>query len=86
MGLFSTKTCEHLTDGIAQPDASACQDCGSTFSLRACTECGYVGCCVSQQAHNRRHWQQTGHPVIKSLPLGDGSFTYCWECRKYVRT
>lgn len=85
---MSTRTknaCPHTAGGIAEPQASACQGgCGSTFNLRMCVTCGFVGCCESQQAHNREHFRQTGHPIIKSYPVGAGSFTWCWECSRYV--
>lgn len=84
MGLFKTDVCEHVTDTVAEPRSDVCEECGSRFSLRLCTECGHVGCCESQRAHNTTHYRATGHPIIKSLPLRRGSFTYCYECRRYV--
>ncbi|HZA26258.1 MAG TPA: UBP-type zinc finger domain-containing protein, partial [Actinomycetota bacterium] len=47
-------------------------------------ECGYVACCESQRAHNRQHAREARHPVIVSLPLGPHSFTWCYECARYV--
>jgi uncharacterized UBP type Zn finger protein len=78
------KTCTHGPAEVAAPRAKACEDCGATFNLRVCADCGYVGCCESQLGHDRRHALETGHPVIKSLPLTRGSFTWCYECRRYV--
>jgi hypothetical protein len=50
-----------------------------------CTECGHVGCCESQQAHNTQHAKASGHPIIKSLPLDSPrSFTWCYECNRYL--
>jgi uncharacterized UBP type Zn finger protein len=76
--------CTHATDRIAPPRAQACEECGSTFNLRVCTECGHVGCCESQLAHNTAHAKEAGHPVIKSMPVGERSFTWCYACRGYV--
>lgn len=79
-----TTTCQHVTQTTAHPRAEACEGCGSSFNLRVCTECGHVGCCESQRAHNRAHYKASGHPIIKSMPLSDSSFTWCYECRRYV--
>jgi uncharacterized UBP type Zn finger protein len=76
--------CEHTPASTAQQRAEACEGCGSTFNLRLCAECGFVGCCESQQAHDRTHALEAGHPVIKSLPLSEGSFTWCYSCGRYV--
>lgn len=86
MGLFGTKArvCMHEPKDVAQPRGAACEGCGSTFNLRLCADCGYVGCCESQQAHDRSHALETGHHVIKSLPLSDSSFTWCYACQRYV--
>lgn len=75
--------CSHMTEDTASPRSTKCEECGSTFNLRICTECGHVGCCESQQGHNKAHYQATGHPVIRSLPLGS-HFTWCYECGRYV--
>ena len=76
--------CEHVpTDDVA-PRAGACEACGSRFNLRACATCGYVGCCESQLGHNREHALGAEHPVIRSMPVGRGSFTWCYRCNGYV--
>ena len=84
MRIFSRTECDHGPDVVVEPRAEACEDCGATYNLRLCTECGYVGCCESQHGHDRSHAQQMGHPVIKSLPLSDRSFTWCYSCGRYV--
>lgn len=76
--------CPHFTGTLATPSGAVCEECGSDFNLRMCTECGHVGCCESQQGHNTAHAEASGHPVIKSLPLGDASFTWCYTCSAYV--
>lgn len=69
---------------MAEPRGGVCEECGSTVNLRMCTSCGHVGCCESQQAHNTAHARASGHPVIRSMPLGPHSFTWCYECSRYV--
>ncbi|MCA1726997.1 MAG: UBP-type zinc finger domain-containing protein [Actinobacteria bacterium] len=69
---------------LSWPRARACEECGSRFNLRVCTSCGHVGCCESQLGHNKEHWRESGHAVIRSLPIEDGSFTWCYECRAYL--
>jgi CPA1 family monovalent cation:H+ antiporter len=76
--------CIHVREVIATPRSERCEECGSAFNLRRCTACGHVGCCESQRAHNNAHFRESGHPVIKSLPLGRGSFTWCYACERYV--
>lgn len=77
-------SCPHFDGTTAQPRAEACEGCGSTFNLRVCTTCGYVGCCESQKGHNTKHAKESGHCAIKSLPLRQGHFTWCYQCRKYL--
>ena len=72
-----------LPEGAATV-GGACEDCGSTSNLRVCATCGYVGCCESQAGHDRDHALAEGHPVIRSIPLGSGAFTWCYDCRRYV--
>jgi uncharacterized UBP type Zn finger protein len=76
--------CTHEPTTVAAPRATACEGCGSTFNLRLCADCGYVGCCESQQGHDRTHALATHHEVIKSLPLGQSSFTWCYACDRYI--
>lgn len=79
------ENCPHLT-GIkeATPVAQKCEECGSDFNLRVCITCGHVGCCESQQAHNTKHAKSANHPIIKSLPVSDKSFVWCYECNDYI--
>ena len=82
----ATAACEHL-EAIgkpAEPRSDRCQKCGATASIRLCLTCGHVGCCDSSRGHATAHARGSGHPVIRSLPLGGGSFTYCYEGDGYV--
>jgi uncharacterized UBP type Zn finger protein len=76
--------CTHGSEVEATPRSTTCEECGSDYNLRMCTTCGHVGCCESQQAHNTAHAKASGHPVIRSLPLTRRSFTWCYECRRYI--
>lgn len=78
--------CSHLPEPAnPTPRATRCEDCGAEFSLRLCATCGYVGCCESQGGHDRDHWKSTGHPIIRSLPLTEQSFVWCYACNDYLR-
>lgn len=79
--------CPHTDtiDEAAAPRAEACEDCGLGGPIRMCATCGYVGCCESAAAHDTAHFEETGHPIIRQLPLSDASFTWCYECRDYLR-
>ncbi len=73
-----------MSAGTAEPRSETCEECGSWINLRVCTECGHVGCCESQHGHNTAHARAAGHPVIRSLPLTERSFTWCYECGRYL--
>ncbi|MBK8257973.1 MAG: UBP-type zinc finger domain-containing protein [Polyangiaceae bacterium] len=78
-------SCPHYNgEPSTAPATPHCAECGSTSSLRVCVTCGHVGCCESQKGHNTAHAKAAGHPIIKSLPLGEHSFTWCYTCNSYV--
>lgn len=77
-------SCSHFDGKVARPRSDRCEGCGATDALRVCTSCGHVGCCESQHGHNTEHARMSGHPVIKSLPLEEGHFTWCYVCGKYL--
>ncbi|MGC4807221.1 UBP-type zinc finger domain-containing protein [Micromonospora sp. DT233] len=78
-------SCEHLERaGAAEPvTTSQCPGCvaaGSTEPrrLRACLTCGHVGCCDSSPyRHATRHFEATGHPVMRSVQPGE-SWRWCY--------
>ena len=46
--------------------------------LRLCLVCGEVGCCDSSpRQHGRRHFEATGHPVIRSYEPGE-AWRWCF--------
>lgn len=67
-----------------EPRSEKCEECGDGQHLRICMTCGHVGCCESELAHNTEHFRRSGHPIIRSLPLSEGSFTWCYECGDYL--
>jgi uncharacterized UBP type Zn finger protein len=73
----ATQPCQHVV-GLQPPPrpGDVCEDCaplGATWvSLRQCMACGHVGCCDSSpNRHARAHFQDAGHPVIRSAMPGD---------------
>jgi uncharacterized UBP type Zn finger protein len=64
------------------PSALGCEEClklGSAWvHLRLCRTCGHVGCCDSSPGkHATRHFQETGHPVMRSVMPG-AMWTWCY--------
>jgi uncharacterized UBP type Zn finger protein len=84
----SGPTCSHL-DQIEvneSPDGIAgCEECLKARSgwlhLRQCLICGKVGCCDSSpNRHATAHFQDSGHPLIRSLePNEDWAWCYLDE-------
>lgn len=76
--------CEHFVDlVVVAPSSSVCDQCvaaGDTWvHLRACLNCGQVGCCdASKNRHARRHWEAEGHPLVTSIEPGE-SWKYCFQ-------
>jgi monovalent cation/hydrogen antiporter len=77
--------CEHLRtsrDDVAARTPAGCGAClaeGTTWvHLRLCLVCGEVGCCDSSpRRHGRRHFEITGHPVIRSFEPGE-AWRWCF--------
>ncbi|MEH0111265.1 Na+/H+ antiporter [Tersicoccus sp. MR15.9] len=78
--------CEHLDEARDrdQPEANAdhCLDCDRegtpTVHLRMCLTCGNVGCCDSSPGtHARRHHEETGHPVMRSIEPSE-AWLWCY--------
>ncbi|RLT39319.1 MAG: zinc-ribbon domain-containing protein [Chloroflexi bacterium] len=75
--------CTHLDQmGDFPADGKVCPQCvemGSHWvNLRQCLICGQVGCCDSSpNTHATKHFQETGHPLMRSLQPGD-SWLWCY--------
>jgi monovalent cation/hydrogen antiporter len=66
------------------PGGQACAECGAAAPIRVCLTCGHVGCCDSSRGHATAHAKASGHPIIRSLPISERSFTWCYECNEYL--
>lgn len=84
-------TCQHFENQTASaaPKSDVCDRCvgmGDTWvHLRACLDCGEVGCCDnSKNRHARKHWQEHDHPLIRSIELGE-SWRYCFPDQFLLR-
>lgn len=77
------KICTHLAlIRDVTPSAQGCEDClkinDQWVHLRLCLRCGHVGCCdSSKNKHATKHFQQTGHPVIRSFEPNE-EWGYCY--------
>ena len=77
--------CEHLAQApyVKVPPAQRiCRDCEreglASVHLRLCLACGNVGCCSSSPGnHAERHFQDTGHPVMRSFEPGE-AWRWCY--------
>ncbi len=72
-GQLREQACSHLNlIQAVSPTTDVCQDClvlGDTWpALRMCMICGYIGCCDdAKNQHARKHYEETGHPIIQAL-------------------
>ena len=86
----SDPTCVH-TDQIrfAEKTADVCPDCiegGTTWvHLRLCLVCGRPGCCNSSpMQHSTRHYEATGHPLVKTLESWE-DWAWCFEDEVFLK-
>jgi uncharacterized UBP type Zn finger protein len=81
--------CEHFKDVDEEntsPNTIGCEECEKEKSdwvaLRMCLVCGHVGCCDSSIGlHARKHFENTGHPVMSALP--NKPWRWCYEHKQY---
>ena len=75
--------CTHLwTIQPVQPSSPGCEDClrigGWWVHLRMCLSCGHMGCCdQSPNRHATKHFQATGHPLMRSQEPGE-DWMWCY--------
>lgn len=77
--------CDHIitADRDTAPITPAgCQECLESgdrwVHLRLCLVCGHVGCCDnSKNKHATRHYEETGHAVIRSFEPGE-NWIWCY--------
>lgn len=79
------RPCAHVS-GLTRPEPAptgpTCPECLAVGSdpvqLRLCLVCGNVGCCESSPyQHATRHFEATGHPVMRSFEPGE-SWRWCY--------
>lgn len=79
--------CEDLAEAPTTVDPSThddvCVDClregTDPVQLRLCLTCGYVGCCDSSiPQHSTRHYERTGHPVMRTFEPGE-AWRWCYR-------
>jgi Na+/H+ antiporter len=77
--------CEHLNaaPSVITPNTpEGCEEClrdgTSWVHLRLCLSCGHVGCCDSSpNRHATKHFEDSGHPVLRSFEPGE-SWRWCY--------
>lgn len=72
-----------MIDERVAPSGVGCVECEATGSwwvhLRRCAACGHIGCCDdSLGTHATKHWEESGHAVIRSFEPGEDWF---WDYR-----
>lgn len=83
--------CTHLElAGAVTPGALVCRLCeeeGDAWAqLRMCLVCGHVGCCDSSWGrHARQHFEETGHPLMKSIEPGH-EWSWCYVHKVFFYT
>ncbi len=70
------------------PSTPGCENClregHRWIHLRICMTCGHVGCCDdSDGKHATKHFQETGHPVMRSLEPGE-TWGWCFKDEKML--
>ncbi|GAB3660994.1 Na+/H+ antiporter [Nocardioides korecus] len=71
--------CEHLAMVRAPVEPDTPEECGDCLRegtawvhLRMCVVCGHIACCDSSpQRHASRHFEETGHEVMRSAEAGE---------------
>ena len=85
------KKCTHLNQiQTVAPGAEGCEEClaigGRWVHLRICMTCGHVGCCdASKNKHATTHFQNTGHPIIKSFEPGE-QWGWCYVDKVFLES
>lgn len=77
--------CDHLRKCVEIPTPrtpNGCEEClrdGTEWvHLRLCLSCGHVGCCDSSpHTHGTKHFEETGHPVMRSFEPGE-AWRWCF--------
>ncbi len=70
-----------------EPKTEDCEECmrlgQNWLALRVCLTCGHVGCCESSVGeHAKKHYEKTGHPIIK--PKESNNWKWCYIDNSYI--
>ena len=90
-GRAGDKDCSHLEQiQVTEPSTRMCAQCFETGdywpALRMCMTCGFVGCCdTSKYTHMKKHYEETGHPLIRSIRMDEG-WMFCYEDGAFFET
>jgi len=85
MATIPHSQCPHFDESLSPTLISEkCEECGVSSPTRMCLSCGHVGCCDSTNGHATAHAQSSDHPLIRSLPISERSFTWCYQCQAYL--
>jgi hypothetical protein len=90
-GQAGDKDCSHLEQiQVTEPSTRMCAQCfeaGDYWpALRMCMTCGFVGCCdTSNNTHMKKHHEETGHPLIRSIRMDEG-WMFCYEDGAFFET
>ena len=83
--------CSHLDQiEVTETDATVCPQCveqgDQWVHLRMCLVCGQVGCCdSSKNTHARKHYLETGHPLVRSIEPRE-TWRYCYAEKLYLNS
>ncbi len=84
-GPSSADDCAHLRAAPLAPEPAGPAECAQCLAegltwvhLRMCLSCGQIGCCDSSPGnHATKHYNQTQHPVIRSIEPGE-AWRWCY--------
>lgn len=85
-----TPPCEHYEAEIrVDPPLDVCSSCveigGTWVHLRQCLACGRTGCCnQSPNRHAQAHFNETGHPMIRSAEPGE-DWLWCYVDDRFYK-
>lgn len=84
-------SCDHMNNvnQNIKGNTKGCEECEKIGSdwvhLRLCLTCGHVGCCDSSvNKHGTKHFESTGHPLIKSYEPGE-KWKWCYLDELFIR-
>jgi uncharacterized UBP type Zn finger protein len=87
---MTNTNCTHTDQikDVTADDETICEDCVTTgdtwVALRICLTCAHVGCCdSSKNKHATKHFNETTHPIMKSVTPGE-EFMWCYVDKVYL--